>query len=76
MNREFNNKDFMYALQAKPVAWIVYVAEHQNQFFVDNLDDAWDELTNHGAVATPLYATPQLQPAIPAAPEQVSPKGA
>ena len=40
-----------------PVAWDVYVAEADNGYLVDSLDDPQlvDDCTNHGAVVTPLY---------------------
>jgi septal ring factor EnvC (AmiA/AmiB activator) len=43
---------------AEPVAWDVYVAEADNGYLIDDLDDPQyiDDATNHGAVATPLYA--------------------
>ena len=42
---------------AVPVAWDVYVAEADNGYLVDSLDDPQlvDDCTNHGAVVTPLY---------------------
>ena len=45
----------------EPVAYYIYVAEHQNGYVVESLDDACYDLTNHGAVSTPLYASPQPQ---------------
>jgi len=46
------------ASPGEPVAWDVYVAEADNGYLVDSLDDAQliDDCTNHGAVVTPLYA--------------------
>ena len=50
------------AMQHKvgPVAWLVYVAEVQNQYVVDDIDDPQlvDDCTNHNAEVTPLYAHP------------------
>jgi hypothetical protein len=46
----------------EPVAWDVYVAEHQRGYLIDSLDDPQylDDATNHGAVATPLYTRPAV----------------
>ena len=47
------------------MAYLVDVAERQNQYAVVDADDAqlMDDCTNHGATATPLYTTPpQRQP--------------
>jgi DNA repair exonuclease SbcCD ATPase subunit len=48
----------------EPVAWAVYVAEAQNFYVVDSIDDQQvvDDLTNHNAVVTPLYAIKDKQP--------------
>jgi hypothetical protein len=47
----------------EPVAWDVYVAEHQRGYLIDSLDDPQylDDATNHGAVVTPLYTRPAVQ---------------
>lgn len=44
----------------EPVAWEVYVAEQQNGYIVDDLEDPQlvDDLTNHNAELTPLYRAP------------------
>jgi hypothetical protein len=46
----------------EPVAWDVYVAEHQCGYLIDSLDDPQylDDATNHGAVAMPLYTRPAV----------------
>lgn len=46
--------------QAEPVAWMVYVASAQNQYVVDDINDAQlvDDCTNHGAEVTPLFDHP------------------
>lgn len=46
----------------EPVAWDVYVAEHERGYLIDSLDDPQylDDATNHGAVATPLYTHPAV----------------
>ena len=41
--------------QAEPAGYIIYVEEKQDQYFVDDIEEAMDDLTNHGAVA---YAVP------------------
>jgi hypothetical protein len=43
---------------SKPVAWDVYVKEADKGYLIDSLDDQqyMDDATNHGAVATPLFA--------------------
>jgi len=43
---------------SEPVAWIIDVAEQENQYFVGDIEDAMDDLTNHNAVATPLFTHP------------------
>jgi hypothetical protein len=42
----------------EPVAWDVYVKEADKGYLIDRLDDQQyiDDATNHGAVATPLFA--------------------
>jgi hypothetical protein len=51
--------DAIYSTE--PVAWDVYVAEVDNGYLVDSLDDAQliDDMTNHDAVATPLIPLPE-----------------
>jgi hypothetical protein len=46
----------------EPVAWDVYVAEHQHGYLIDSLEDPQylDDATNHGAVVTPLYTRPAV----------------
>jgi hypothetical protein len=46
--------------EQEPVAWMVYVAGHSNQYCVDDINDAQlvDDCTNHNAEVTPLYAAP------------------
>ena len=48
------------AQAVEPVAWLVYVAEVQNQYVVDDIDDPQlvDDCTNHNAEVTPLYTHP------------------
>lgn len=48
----------------EPVAWEVYVAEQQNGYIVDDLEDPQlvDDLTNHNAELTPLYRAPPQAP--------------
>ena len=48
----------MTRLSPEPVAYYIYVAEHQNGYVVESLNDACDDLTNHNAVSTPLYTAP------------------
>ena len=43
------------AAMPAPVAYRVYVAAHDNQYFTENVEETVDDVTNHGAVVTPLY---------------------
>lgn len=52
----------------EPEAWRIDLADAQ--WFTDDLDEACDDLTNHGAVAVPLYTAEQLQAARAAAMEE------
>jgi len=59
--------------EQEPVAWMVYVAEHSNQYCVDDIDDAQlvDDCTNHNAQVTPLYAAPPDIEAITKEPDAI-----
>ena len=54
------------AQAVEPVAWLVYVAEANNQYAVCDIDDQQlvDDCTNHNAEVTPLFTHPD-QPATP-----------
>jgi hypothetical protein len=60
-------------MQAEPVAWSVYVAEADNQYIVDDIDDPQliDDCTNHNAEVTPLFTAPQAVPAVAAFRDEV-----
>jgi hypothetical protein len=53
------------AQAVEPVAWMVYVAEANNQYAVCDLDDRQlvDDCTNHNAEVTPLFTHPAPPPA-------------
>jgi hypothetical protein len=54
------------AQAVEPVAWMVYVAEANNQYAVCDLDDQQlvDDCTNHNAEVTPLFTHPAPTPSI------------
>ena len=56
--------------ELKVVAWDIMVHEHQNGYLVDDLNEACDDLTNHGAIATPLVTLSDAQQSIKDAYEQ------
>ena len=54
---------------AEPVAWDVYVADADNGYLIETLDDPQyiDDATNHNAEITPLFAAPTASPQSPGA---------
>ena len=48
--------DLVKPIQAEPDGYCIHVAEHDSRYYVDDLDEACDDLTNHAAVATAIYS--------------------
>jgi hypothetical protein len=48
----------------EPVAYSIYLRQHQHGYIVESLDDALDDMTNEVVEVTPLCATDQMLTAI------------